>query len=762
MADDGSPTGPTGPTGPSNVPKRRRLAEETDDDEAEGDAGNAPSQQHQDDEDANDEAAAGGGGAGDSSRRARLEQRAAERRRRRLQAEVADLNVSYPGDEFYRGVAGTMACTENIFRPVGEGQNFDGGLGALPSVVAERLGRHKPDPADIRSGYTAHNAEAWNRQPVHTIETIFWRVRHWSQLRGRCKLEKGGDGGGARPERPRDEPMDADPNDGDPDLSDNNGGESDGDYIDENVDDAAAVLLGSSGRVRDEDEGDGEDLVENAMQDYQPIAALDTYGTEGIDDREYGSIDADERASAEAVLRARDRERAKLNRDRREGGFYDALLEGEEEEEEEERRRRRGMFERRRDDGAEGMDADAAAEEEDDDNFEDEDAVNLEAFDVPLREWIATTQTRREIQRKFRVFLSTFRDGEDFQFDDEDEMDDAELRRRRRLLNSVPPTYEERIRQMCSANRSALELSYLHLMRKEPVLALWIDEAPRDMLDVLNEAATRHTLRLFPSYHAIRDEIHVRISDVPIVDSLRDLRRSHLEGLVKVSGVITRRSGVFPQLRLAHYDCVKCRATLGPYRVEDSASNGGGGGGGRGGGDDVGESNAPSICPECDSEGPFKLNASRSRYRNYQRVNLQERPGSVPPGRVPRTKEVVLLDDLVDTGRPGEDIEVTGIYCHGYDYHLTNRSGFPVFQTHVLANHIRKREDASSASNLSEADRREILELAADPNIGRRIVASIAPSIYGHEHVKMALAMSLFGAVPKNVDDKHRIRGDVN
>ena len=500
------------------------------------------------------------------------------------------------------------------------------------------------------------------------------------------------------------------------------------------------------------------------MQDYQPIAALDTYGTDGIDDRDYGSMDANERSSAEAVLRARDRERARLNRDRREGGFYDALLEGEEEEEEEERRRRRGMFERRRDGGAGGADDGAAAEDdEDDDNFEDEDAVNLEAFDVPLREWIATTQTRREIQRKFRVFLSTFRDGEDFQFDDEDEMDDAEVRRRRRLLNSVPPTYEERIRQMCSANRSALELSYLHLMRKEPVLALWIDEAPRDMLDVLNEAATRHTLRLFPSYHAIRDEIHVRISDVPIVDSLRDLRRSHLEGLVKVSGVITRRSGVFPQLRLAHYDCVKCRATLGPYRIEDSAASGGGGGGGaRGGGDDVGDSNAPSICPECDSEGPFKLNASRSRYRNYQRVNLQERPGSVPPGRVPRTKEVVLLDDLVDTGRPGEDIEVTGIYCHAYDYHLTNRSGFPVFQTHVLANHIRKREDASSASNLSEADRREILELAADPNIGKRIVASIAPSIYGHEHVKMALAMSLFGAVPKNVDDKHRIRGDVN
>ena len=289
--------------------------------------------------------------------------------------------------------------------------------------------------------------------------------------------------------------------------------------------------------------------------------------------------------------------------------------------------------------------------------------------------------------------------------------------------------------------------------------ALWIEEAPRDVLEVLNEAATKHTLRLFPSYYTIRDYIHVRISDVPIVDSLRDLRRSHLDGLVKVSGVITRRSGVFPQLKLAYYDCIKCKFTMGPNKIEDTTSHSSGPESNK---RDVSEMHSPTMCPNCESEGPFKLNASRSRYRNYQRINLQERPGSVPPGRVPRTKEVVFLDDLVDTARPGEEVEITGVFCSSYDYHLTSRSGFPVFQTYVSANHIRSKEDASSASNLSEADRKVILELAADPNIGKRIVASIAPSIYGHEHVKMSLAMSLFGAVPKNVDDKHRIRGDVN
>lgn len=47
-------------------------------------------------------------------------------------------------------------------------------------------------------------------------------------------------------------------------------------------------------------------------------------------------------------------------------------------------------------------------------------------------------------------------------------------------------------------------------------------------------------------------------------------------------------------------------------------------------------------------------------YRNYQKITLQESPGSVPAGRLPRHKEVVLLFDLIDKARPGEQIDVTG------------------------------------------------------------------------------------------------------
>lgn len=37
-------------------------------------------------------------------------------------------------------------------------------------------------------------------------------------------------------------------------------------------------------------------------------------------------------------------------------------------------------------------------------------------------------------------------------------------------------------------------------------------------------------------------------------------------------------------------------------------------------------------------------------------MTLQESPGSVPAGRLPRHREIVLLWDLIDSAKPGEEI----------------------------------------------------------------------------------------------------------
>jgi DNA replicative helicase MCM subunit Mcm2 (Cdc46/Mcm family) len=51
-------------------------------------------------------------------------------------------------------------------------------------------------------------------------------------------------------------------------------------------------------------------------------------------------------------------------------------------------------------------------------------------------------------------------------------------------------------------------------------------------------------------------------------------------------------------------------------------------------------------------------------------------------------------------------------------------------------------------SEITNDDYKKIIDLSKDPNIFSKLYSSIAPSIYGHEDIKKALALALFGGVP--------------
>ena len=100
-----------------------------------------------------------------------------------------------------------------------------------------------------------------------------------------------------------------------------------------------------------------------------------------------------------------------------------------------------------------------------------------------------------------------------------------------------------------------------------------------------------------------------------------------------------------------------------------------------------------------------------------------------------------------------------------------------------------------AVSALTDDEIKAIHQLAKDEKIGERvrkssksyqhnlriffpqIIASIAPSVYGHDDIKRAIALSLFGGEAKDpgraflgancyqnihVGQKHKIRGDIN
>ena len=435
----------------------------------------------------------------------------------------------------------------------------------------------------------------------------------------------------------------------------------------------------------------------------------DQYEHMGLDDDgNFDAMDLGSRRRLEAQLNRRDREVARRQR------IPAAFLPGDDEDGDidltAQPRRRRHHYDEDPDDA---MDADIMDEELSLEGLGDVKAANL-------TEWVAQQPVQRTIKREFKAFLTSYTDA------------------------SGSSVYGNRIRTLGEVNAESLEVSYEHLSESKAILAYFLANAPAEMLKLFDDVAMDVVLLHYPDYERIHSEIHVRIFDLPVHYTLRQLRQSHLNCLVRVSGVVTRRSGVFPQLKYVKFDCTKCGVTLGPFQQESNVEV------------------KITYCQSCQSRGPFTLNSEKTVYRNYQKLTLQESPGTVPAGRLPRQREVVLLWDLIDKAKPGEEIEVTGIYRNNYDAQLNNRNGFPVFATILEANNVVKSHDQLAGFRMTEEDEHEIRKLSRDPNVIDKIINSMAPSIYGHTDIKTAVALSLFGGVAKTTKGQHHVRGDIN
>ncbi|EXJ63982.1 minichromosome maintenance protein 2 [Cladophialophora yegresii CBS 114405] len=460
-----------------------------------------------------------------------------------------------------------------------------------------------------------------------------------------------------------------------------------------------------------EDE-DGIDLFgDNFMNDERERREQETYQGRMIDDEgDYDDLDLASRRQLEARLNKRDRELARRRRmpaafmpDDDDDAGIDLTRQP---------RRRRHHYDEDQDD----MDIDENIMEEE---------LSLETLqDVKasnITEWVTVPSVMKTIAREFKSFLTEYIDA------------------------NGTSVYGTRIRTLGEVNSESLEVSYDHLASTKAILAYFLANAPSEMLKIFDKAAFEVVRLHYPNYELIHPEIHVRISDLPVQYTLRQLRQSHLNCLVRVSGVVTRRTGVFPQLQMVKFRCQKCGVTLGPFAQESTSAE-----------------VKLTFCQACQSRGPFTLSTDKTVYRNYQKLTLQESPGTVPAGRLPRHREVILLADLIDKAKPGEEVDVTAIYRNNYSGQLNNKNGFPVFATMLEANHVVKTHDQLAGFRLTEEDERQIRALSKDPNIVDKIVDSIAPSIYGHRDVKTAAALSLFGGVSKEAQGKHKIRGDIN
>ncbi|KAG9946899.1 DNA replication licensing factor mcm3, partial [Aureobasidium melanogenum] len=172
-----------------------------------------------------------------------------------------------------------------------------------------------------------------------------------------------------------------------------------------------------------------------------------------------------------------------------------------------------------------------------------------------------------------------------------------------------------------------------------------------------------------------------------------------------------------------------------------------------------------SVYPTEDDEGnPLVTEYGFCTYRDHQTISIQEMPERAPAGQLPRSVDVIMDDDMVDRVKPGDRIQLVGIYRS-----LGNRnaaSGSSTFRTLVLANNIillsSKSGGGIAQATITDTDIRNINRISKQRRVFELLSQSLAPSIYGHDYIKKAILLMLLGGMEKNLDNGTHLRGDIN
>lgn len=230
----------------------------------------------------------------------------------------------------------------------------------------------------------------------------------------------------------------------------------------------------------------------------------------------------------------------------------------------------------------------------------------------------------------------------------------------------------------------------------------------------------------------------------------RTLSSQHLNRMVSLEGIVTRCSLIRPKIvKSVHYNEAKELFHFREYQ-DQTMTNG---------------VTTSSVYPQEDDQGnPLTTEYGFSKYRDHQTISVQEMPERAPAGQLPRGVDVMLDDDLVDRVKPGDRVQLVGIYRTLGNRNTNHNSA--LFKTVILANNVvllsSKSGGGAATAIITDSDIRAINKVAKNKKLFDLLSQSLAPSVYGHAHIKKAILLMLLGGIEKNLDNGTHLRGDIN
>ncbi len=305
----------------------------------------------------------------------------------------------------------------------------------------------------------------------------------------------------------------------------------------------------------------------------------------------------------------------------------------------------------------------------------------------------------------------------------------------------IEMNYLNQITQNIRNEKNVIAIDFNELAVFSPDLAELLIDEPENTIRACEIAIEGVDLGLDE-----QPKIRVRFFNLPAEQTIqiKNVRSKHIGKFIELFGIVRQKSDVRPQVTSAVFECPSCGNRITVLQLDTKFRE-------------------PTSCG-CGRKGKFRL--LNKDLVDAQRIVLEESPENLEGGEQPKRINIILKEDLVSPmtekkTNPGSKISITGVLK---EVPIITRDGSKSTRFDILidANHVESIEEEFSEINLTEEEIKEIKELSKDPNMSKKIVESMAPTVYGLTMVKQALLLQMLGGVRKHRNDGTTTRGDIH
>ncbi|KAL2059914.1 hypothetical protein VTL71DRAFT_10069 [Oculimacula yallundae] len=319
--------------------------------------------------------------------------------------------------------------------------------------------------------------------------------------------------------------------------------------------------------------------------------------------------------------------------------------------------------------------------------------------------------------------------------------------------------YRDQIRENVLLKQYYCDVDVGHLISFNEELAHRLVTEPAEIIPLFEAALKKCTHRIvYPSTKEIVLPEHQLLLHSSAGDiSIRNLDALTISRLVRVPGIVIGASVLSSKATALHIQCRNCHQT----KILPVAGGFAG-------------VSLPRYCDRAKAPGddacpmdPYIVVHEASQFVDQQIIKLQEAPDQVPVGELPR--HVLISTDRYLTNRvvPGSRCMITGIfsiYQNKQSKGSSTTSAVAIRTPYLRAVGIHSDVDHTAKGNaiFSEEEEQEFLEMSRRPDLYTVFANCIAPSIYGNNDIKKAIACLLLGGSKKILPDGMKLRGDIN